>query len=166
MSVTRRGFLIAVVGPWPLVGPGSASAADQFRDRGARIEERIVSLTNQQRNGHSLSPLEPSEALAAIARSHSLDMATRGYFGHRSPDGLRSADRIAKRGLSFQATGENLYMVRNGITNAEELARTIVAGWMDSRGHRENILEADYRVLGVGVVATSRLVLATQLFAG
>jgi uncharacterized protein YkwD len=166
MPPTRREFLIAVLGPWPLVSSGQDPAAGRARDRDARIEERIFRLTNQQRHGRRLLVFESSAALSDIARAHSLDMLTRGYFDHCSPEGLHSADRIAKRGLSFDATGENLYSVKNGATDADRLAESIVTGWMNSRAHRENILETDYRFLGVGVATAGRVVIATQLFAG
>jgi uncharacterized protein YkwD len=166
MPPTRREFLLAALGPWPLVRLGQDRAAGRARDRDVRIEERIFRLTNQQRHGRRLLVFESLAALSDIARAHSLDMLTRDYFDHRSPEGLHSADRIAKHGLSFDATGENLYMVRNGATDADRLAESIVTGWMNSRAHRENILEADYRFLGVGVATAGRVVIATQLFAG
>ena len=93
-------------------------------------------------------------------------MLNRGYFDHRTPEGLRSSDRIARGGLDFDATGENIYMVRNATARPADIASAMVNGWMNSRDHRANILTPDYRVVGVGIVATPRIVIATQLFGG
>jgi uncharacterized protein YkwD len=166
MPTARREFLIALLAPWPLATLGAARADDRSGNRAASIERAIFAFTNQQRTARRLRPLDPSDALSAIARSHSRDMLARDYFDHRTPEGAHSADRIARQGLRFDATAENLYMVKDGVTDAAALASAMVRGWMDSRGHRTNILGPDYRFLGVGVAATSRVVLATQLFAG
>jgi uncharacterized protein YkwD len=166
MPTARREFLLALLAPWPAAALGAARLDDQFRDRAGAIEQAIFAFTNQQRAARSLQRLEASEQLSEVARGHSRDMLTRDYFDHRTPEGMRSADRIARRGLRFDATGENLYMVKNGLAAASELASAMVSGWMNSREHRANILAPDYRFLGVGVAATSRIVLATQLFGG
>jgi hypothetical protein len=105
-------------------------------------------------------------ALAAVARGHSQDMLTRGFFDHRTPEGLVPADRIARQGLRFTLTGENLYLVEGGIPAAAALASSIVSGWMNTKDHRRNILDPAFRYLGVGVAASTRVVIATQLFGG
>jgi uncharacterized protein YkwD len=166
MALTRRTFLLACLAPWPLARRGDARDADANRERAATIEQAVLSLTNDVRASRRLAPLDPSDALAAIARRHSQDMLDRGYFDHRTPEGLHSADRIARGGLTFDATGENIYMVKNATAGPTDLAWGMVKGWMNSREHRANILTPDYRVAGVGVVATPRVVIATQLFGG
>jgi len=166
MALTRRRFLLACVAPWPFVRRGEARAGDANRERAATIEQAVLRLTNDARADRRLAPLDPSFALAAIARRHSQDMLDRGYFDHCTPEGLRSSDRIARSGLDFDATGENIYMVRNATSSQASLASAMVKGWMNSRDHRANILTPDYRVVGVGIVATPRIVLATQLFGG
>ena len=166
MPLTRRSFLLACLAPWPLARRGEARAADANRQRAATIEQAVISLTNDVRTGRRLPPLDASDALAAIARRHSQDMLDRGYFDHCTPEGLHSSDRIARGGLDFDATGENIYMVRNAISSPANLASAMVKGWMNSRDHRANILTPDYRVVGVGIVATPRVVIATQLFGG
>lgn len=166
MALTRRTFLLACLATWPLARQGQARPADANRERAATIEQAVLQLTNEVRAGRRLAPLEPSGALAAVARCHSQDMLDRGYFDHRTPDGLRSSDRIARGGLDFDATGENIYMVRNATSSPANLASAMVNRWMNSRDHRANILTPDYRVVGVGIVATPRIVIATQLFGG
>jgi uncharacterized protein YkwD len=166
MALTRRTFLVACLAPWPLAWRGEARAADANRGRAVTIEQAVLSLTNDVRTGRRLAPLEPSDTLAAIARRHSQDMLDRGYFDHCTPEGLHSADRIARVGLDFDATGENIYMVKDATAGPADVASAMVKGWMNSRDHRANILTPDYRVVGVGVVATPRIVLATQLYGG
>ena len=166
MALTRRSFLLACLAPWPLAPRGEASPADANRERAATSEQAVISLTNVVRVGRRLAPLDTSDALAAIARRHSQDMLDRGYFDHCTPEGLHSSDRIARGGLEFDATGENIYMVRNATARPAELASAMVNGWMNSRDHRANILTPDYRVVGVGVVAAPHIVIATQLFGG
>ncbi len=166
MALARRTFLIACVAPWTLARRGEARAVDATRERASTIEQVVMSLTNDVRIGRRLPRLDASAALAAIARRHSRDMLDRGYFDHCTPEGLHSSDRIARGGLTFDATGENIYMVKDAGAGPADLASAMVSGWMKSRGHRANILAPDYRVVGVGVAATSRIVLATQLFGG
>jgi uncharacterized protein YkwD len=166
MPTARREFLLALLGPWSLAWRGAADADEQLLERAAAIEKAVVALTKLERTSRRLPSLDLSGELAEIARGHSRDMLMRGYFDHRTPEGMRPADRIAGKGLRFDATGENLYMAHGGLTDATNLAASIVRGWMNSRQHRENILASDYRFLGVGVAATSRIALVTQLFAG
>jgi uncharacterized protein YkwD len=166
MPLTRRSFLLACLATWPPARRAEARAADANRERAATIEQAVLSLTNDVRTGRRLAPLDSSDALAAIARRHSQDMLTRGYFDHCTPEGLHSSDRIARGGLDFEATGENIYMIRNATASPANLASAMVKGWMNSRDHRANILTPDYRVVGVGIVATPSIVIATQLFGG
>jgi uncharacterized protein YkwD len=166
MPTARREFLLALLAPWPLSTLGPVRTDDRLSDRARIIEQAIFSLTNLQRTGRRLRSLDPSDALSAIARGHSRDMLAREYFDHRTPEGKGSVDRIATKGLQFDATGENIYMVKDAVTDATALASAMVRDWMNSREHRANILAPDYRFLGVGVAATARTVLATQLFGG
>ncbi len=166
MALSRRTFLFVCLAPWPLARRVEARASDASRERAMTIEQVVLSLTNDVRIGRRLAPLGRSDALAAIARRHSQDMLDRRYFDHCTPEGLHSADRIARAGLSFDTTGENIYMVKDPKAGPAGVASAMVKGWMNSRGHRANILTRDYRVVGVGVAATPHVVLATQLFGG
>jgi len=166
MVPTRRAFLMACLAPFPIAAATGARGSDPNRERAEIVEHQVLLLTNQMRLDRRLGVLEPSEALAAIARRHSQDMLDRGYFDHCTPEGLHSADRIALGGLDFGATGENIYMVRDAARSPASLAAAMVKGWMNSRDHRANILTPDYRVVGVGVIVAPRFVFATQLFGG
>jgi len=166
MALTRRAFVVACLAPFPIAGAAATRRPNPERGRAETIELQVLLLTNRVRVDRRLCPLDPSEALASIARQHSQDMLDRSYFDHCTPEGLHSADRIALGGLDFQATGENIYMVRDSVRSASDLAASMVQGWMNSREHRANILTPDYCVVGVGVVVSSRTIYATQLFGG
>ena len=73
---------------------------------------------------------------------------------------------MQKHGLAFAGVAENIYSTRNGTMDPAELASIMVDGWMNSAGHRRNILEPSLEYLGVGVAMSDTQVLATQLFAG
>jgi uncharacterized protein YkwD len=165
MIATRRqclGSLMAgSVGAWLGVPLPRAAGADP-----SAVEWQVLFLTNQQRVWRKLQPLSPSDELASVARVHSRDMISRGFFDHRNPDGLGPGDRLARSGLRFPLWAENLCTIRGGPADGAALASAIVASWMDSRGHRHNILEPGFRVLGVGVAISGRTVMATELFGG
>ena len=138
-----------------------------------KIRTTAMSLVNEARAEHGLPPLETSDELVQIATRHSEDMAARGYFAHDSPDGDTFSDRYREAGfICRRRTGwvihqgaENLYKgwassgltIRNWkivtveIANAQSLAVEAVEGWMQSPGHRANILNDVWRHQGVGV---------------
>ena len=93
--------------------------------------------------------LEPR--LAKVARSHSRDMAERGYFEHVSPEGRDVAERALRAGIRYRRIGENIAFN----LGARRPARTAMEGWMESKGHRDNILEGRYTRTGVGVALSA-----------
>ena len=151
-----------------------------------RLEKAIHDLINRERRAQGLSALAWDGSLGAVARAHSADMAKRNYFSHSSPEGdgfgrryLKARYRCAVRvgntdylGAENIARG-NLYTsvtTVNGIqhfdwNSEEKIARTAVAGWMASPGHRANILTAHWRHEGIGLaIARDRKVYITQNF--
>ncbi|MBI4550755.1 MAG: CAP domain-containing protein [Candidatus Latescibacteria bacterium] len=131
------------------------------------VENLILTLTNDVRRQHGLPALLPEETLRLIARGHSDDMLTRRFFAHVNPDGQNAADRIAlQHRRLIGVTGENIWSGSGYvITNRRQLAETIIDGWMQSPGHRENILRREYTHLGVGVSVRNCEIRATQNFA-
>lgn len=107
-------------------------------------EQRMLRLVNEERQKVGLTALVWDEALAKVARAHSMDMFARGYFSHENLDGKSPFDRIDKAGIEYQAAGENL-----AYTASVDLAH---AGLMRSPGHRANILEEDFGRVGIGVI--------------
>ena len=87
--------------------------------------------------------------LAAIARAHALDMVTRGYWGHITPEGKTYRDRLAEQSLEPYWAGENYYY---GYYPAGEIVETALAWFMDDPPHRDNILHQHCTRIGIGIV--------------
>src|SRR3954468_2470184 len=106
-------------------------------------EDLAVRLTNTQRAQHGCSALRIDSHLRAAARAHSKDMRVRHYFEHNSLDGRTPWDRIKAAGYS-QPGAENIAM-------GYATAQAVVSGWMNSPGHRANILNCSLKAVGIGV---------------
>jgi uncharacterized protein YkwD len=148
------------------------------------LETKIHILVNRERVNEGLPPLAYSAKLSAIARSHSADMAARGFTDHVNPDGLNPSDRAKKAGYNIikrkknsirTGVGENIYehqayMTGDGretpyLDDVNTVAKKAVMGWMNSPGHRKNILNPDYTSAGVGAaVSKDKKVKITQMF--
>ena len=109
--------------------------------------ETLLTKTNQQREAASEGDLTIDPLLTAAAQAKANDMATRNYWAHNTPDGKAPWTFITAAGYNYDLAGENLAYGFNG---AEEA----VAGWMNSAGHRANILNGGYQNVGFGVVTT------------
>ncbi|WP_405438212.1 CAP domain-containing protein [Streptomyces avidinii] len=105
-------------------------------------EASVVELVNQERAPAGCGPVRANPPLAALAGAFSLDMATRGFFSHDDPDGNTPWDRATKAGLSGLG-GEN-------IARGQGDAEAVMKAWMNSPEHRANILNCEFRTLGVG----------------
>jgi uncharacterized protein YkwD len=101
-----------------------------------------------------------------MARDFSTDMLRRNYFSHTDPDGRSLTNRVPMVG-GVHLMGENIW-TGNGYdtTQTKRLAQMIMVSWMNSSGHRANILKKGYTHLGVGVKARGQEIRATQLFIG
>ena len=153
-----------------------------------KIEYLVHELTNEERQKHGLSSLSYDSEIVEIARGHSEDMALRDYFAHETPEGLTPTDRADQLGYSCQkmvglliysGIAENIfqghlfesyYTVNGEITSyewitEEKIAQITVNGWMESPGHRENILTEIFDREGIGVEITDdHKVYVTQNF--
>jgi uncharacterized protein YkwD len=110
----------------------------------ADLEAKMLQLVNEERTKQDLPPLKPDPELTIVARAHSKDMFSRGYFAHLTPDGKTPFDRMRTAGVRFMAAGENL-----------ALGQTLTIchnGLMNSPGHRANILDKSYGRLGIGIL--------------
>lgn len=151
------------------------------------LEEQIHNLINDERQNYGLSPLIYDSELAVIARDHSQDMALRGYFSHYNLEGQDPTDRAKATGYDCyknfgnyytDGVAENIFQnnLYDGITyydgvpvydwnSQSEIASSTVTGWMNSYGHRMNILDSSYDKEGIGVAFSSNdEVLITQDF--
>ena len=105
--------------------------------------DRVVELVNAERRKAGCRPVTVDQRLVNAAQAHSTDMSTNGYFSHTSLDGRTFSDRI--RAAGYPSPGaEN---IARGYRSAEDVMR----GWMDSRGHRANILNCELVAVGVGL---------------
>ena len=110
-------------------------------------EMRTYELHNQTRASNNLTTLCVSEILTQAARSHSQEMLDQGYFSHNSYNGESSSARLERFDYnSYKKVGENIAWGSGGLASPEN----IFQGWMESSGHRKNILDPDYREVGIG----------------
>lgn len=109
----------------------------------AQAAAEVLSLVNEERAKVGCSALSANSALSDLAAKFSDDMAARGFFDHTDPDGATPWDRAAKAGIS-DLGGEN-------IARGQSDAAAVMAAWMNSPGHKANILNCDFKTLGVGV---------------
>jgi uncharacterized protein YkwD len=126
-------------------------------------ERLVYEKINDERGERNLTIMASGDALTAVARNHSQDMAERGYFNHTTPDGVEPAMRVERAGIQCDSVGENI--IKLGRNNHEEpLAEDAVAAWLDSPGHLMNIVDTDWTRTGVGLFATEDTVYITQVF--
>ena len=123
------------------------------------LENEIFDLTNLERANHGLPPLSANHILGDVARRKSLNMGDLDYFSHTAPDGTTTADWLRNEGHTFSRWGENIANL-----SANATARDIIAAWMNSPGHRANILDENFTLLGVGVYVINDRLFATQVF--
>ena len=114
-------------------------------------EAVIYTKVNAIRKKHGLPELTWASDVAEVARKYSEDMAVRDYFAHVNPEGEQVHDRLEKAGIVFTVSAENLF-TSNEFT---EIAEESIRRWMESPGHRDNILNADVTETGVGVYKTA-----------
>lgn len=118
----------------------SAPAASSGETQAAA---QVLALVNEERANAGCSPVTASSSLAQLAAVFSKDMAARGFFDHTDPDGNTPWDRAAALGIT-DLGGEN-------IARGQSTAEAVMEAWMNSPGHRANILNCDFTTLGVGV---------------
>lgn len=104
----------------------------------------IITLTNESRSQYGLSSLKENELLRAAAQAKAEDMLAKGYFAHNAPDGKTPWDFIVAAGYNYLQAGENLAV---NFTEAED----VEAAWMNSPGHKANILNKNFQEIGIGI---------------
>lgn len=114
----------------------------------ATVEQQVVDLVNRNRVSAGLAPLSVNWQLARVARYKSQDMINKGYFGHQSPTYGSPFQMMESFGISFTAAGEN-------IAYGQRSAQEVMNAWMNSSGHRANIMSPIYTQIGVGVAKAS-----------
>lgn len=138
-----------------------AAAGEKAKPFEPRAEEaKIFELTNEERKKKDAAPLKLNPALSKIARAHSENMAKQGKTTHTLDD-KDFDDRVREAGYKFSALAENVGSGGNGAS-----LEMIMKAWMDSEGHRTNLLNTDYSESGVGLARDEAgRIYVTQIFA-
>lgn len=152
-AVPRQLPVLREITSQPTPTPAQSSSA-------AAIEEQISQEINAIRKQQGLSELRQNNQLASVARKYSQKMAERKFFSHTSPDGDSVADRVRSAKIFYWIVGENLFRS----VNISEPVPAAVEGWMNSPGHRANILRSEYRETGIGVWRIGNSYWITQIF--
>lgn len=122
------------------------------------MEQEVLALVNSERAKNGLSALSWADDVAAVARAHSSDMINRGFFSHTNPDGESPFDRLKNNGISYRIAAEN-------IAYGQKTPADVMNAWMNSSGHRANILNKNVTELGVGAVKNNNgTIYWTQVF--
>lgn len=124
-------------------GNGGGGGDDSGSQPDPGPADEVRALVDDERAQAGCGSLEPQSQLDAAAQGHAEDMAANDYFDHTSLDGRSPTDRARDQGYQG-GVGEN---IAYGYRTAEE----VMTGWMNSEGHRANILNCDYRYLGIGI---------------
>ncbi|MEU1514762.1 CAP domain-containing protein [Streptomyces sp. NPDC005811] len=119
-----------------------ATSSAAYPDSGATA--RVLSLVNAERDKAGCSPLTENAKLTKAAQDHSQDMADHQNMSHTGSDGSSMSDRLSRVGYTFSSAGEN---VAAGYGTPE----SVMDGWMNSPGHKANILNCGFKEIGVGL---------------
>jgi uncharacterized YkwD family protein len=118
--------------------------SEQTKDA-SQFEQKVVDLVNQEREKQGLKPLTLNKELSDVARTKSKDMMDKGYFDHNSPTYGSPFDMMKQFGIEYTTAGEN-------IAKGQQSPEDVMNAWMNSDGHRKNILNPDFTEIGVGYV--------------
>lgn len=140
---------------YDLIYPGQQINIPTVNSSTAAYEAEVVRLVNVERAKQGLAPLIQDWQLSRVARYKSQDMRDLGYFSHTSPTYGSPFDMMRSFGISYRTAGEN-------IAKGYQSPEAVVNGWMNSPGHRANILNSSYTHIGVGYVASGNY--WTQMF--
>ena len=140
-----------------LIYPGQVLTIPELDSAVTAYEAEVIRLVNAERAKQGLKALTANWELSRVARYKSQDMVDNKYFAHNSPTYGTPFQMIRNFGISFRTAGEN-------IAYGQRTPRAVVNAWMNSSGHRANILNASYTQIGVGYVAGGHY--WTQMFVG
>lgn len=129
----------------------------------AQVEQAIFNKVNEERAKAGVSPLSYNSTMEKYARIKSQDMGDNNYFSHADLSGNYITSKMKADGVSYKAWGENIDYI-GGITDPTALANKFMENWMNSEGHRKNILSTNFDSIGIGVYQSGNRVYATQEF--
>ena len=144
-----------VVAPAPTASSAGSDGAERVTSQTQRLgtldalRQRVVTLTNNRRRNHGCNNLSQNDALNTAAQTHTRKMANRNTLSHELPGEPSLGTRVRRAGYDWTMVAEN---IAAGYTTPE----AVVRGWMNSSGHRRNILNCRYRHIGVGYAVSDR----------
>lgn len=141
----------------PKEEPDEPPPGSPAKGKAAEYADRVVELVNEERAKAGCGALRVDAKVTEAAQFHADDMAARDYYEHDSPEGKSAGDRLDAAGYAWSGWGENIH---KSPTDPE----TAMRDWMDSPGHRDNILNCDFEHLGVGVNLASNGPFWVQVF--
>lgn len=140
-----------------LIYPGDVISVPLPDSSVSSYENEVIRLVNEERKANGLAALKPDWELSRVARYKSKDMAERKYFSHTSPTYGSPFEMMKTFGIFYRTAGENIAM-------GQRTPKEVVNAWMNSSGHRANILNSSFTAIGVGYVANGNY--WTQMFIG
>lgn len=129
----------------------------------SEVEKEIYIKVNMERRKIGLSDLLYNNTMQKYARMKSQDMGDKNYFDHKDLEGNFITLRMKKDGIVYNSWGENIAYI-GGISDSTKLANKLMENWMNSQGHRANILSNKFSSIGVGVYKIGDKIYATQEF--
>ncbi|MDB0438373.1 sporulation protein [Clostridioides difficile] len=140
--------------------PEDNNSSDSTTGNFSAYQKEVVDLVNVERSKAGLNPLTLDADVSNVATKKSQDMIDNNYFAHNSPTYGSPFDMLKKFGISYKTAGENIAM-------GQKTPKEVVNAWMNSEGHRKNILNPNYSKIGVGVAQKSGgSIYWTQIFVG
>jgi uncharacterized protein YkwD len=150
--------VVAFLGCVSAFNIGAADPKAKPKLKVSKVEQKLIDLTNEARKKEKLPPLKPNATLFAAARAHSKNMAKKGKMEHKL-DGKQVKERLQDAGYPFSWYGENIAM------STHPKIEKVMEGWMNSEGHRANILKDKYTEIGIGIADDGKgRVYYTQVF--
>jgi uncharacterized YkwD family protein len=142
--------------PVPQPTPTPAPIAGDF----SAYQQEVLNIVNKERASRGLSALKFSTEVSRVATLKSQDMINKGYFDHNSPTYGSPFDMMKQFGITYKSAGENIAM-------GQRSPQEVMTAWMNSDGHRKNILNSSFTEIGVGIAKDSNGRLYwTQMFIG
>ena len=136
------------------------NAPSQTSDLRTQIEQYVLAETNAARAKNGLSAFVADSSAAAVARAHSEDMLSKNYFQHTNLSGCNAGCRLTNAGYVWRSYGENIHWMQGYKLSAQDSAKKIVNDWMNSPGHRANIL-GSFTYAGVGIAVSGDKIYST-----
>lgn len=143
--------------PRPIQTSQTTPVASDFA---SQVEQYVLTATNAARAQNGLPALVADSQAAAVARAHSADMLSKNYFEHTNLSGCNPGCRLTNAGYVWRSYGENIHWMSGYNLSASATAQKIVNDWMNSSGHRANIL-GSFTYAGVGIAVSGTTVYST-----